>query len=98
MWDNEVNMTKKAPDTAAVNVAEAKQQLSELLGRVAFGGETIVIMRRGRPMAKLVPVGAEEAGHLARVDGFLDEDDPFLEAVEEVVKRRPRHRARATRR
>lgn len=43
-----------------VNVAEAKQHLSDLLGRVAYGKETITITRRGKPMAKLVPVGPEE--------------------------------------
>ncbi|MEK6371064.1 MAG: type II toxin-antitoxin system Phd/YefM family antitoxin [Acidobacteriota bacterium] len=38
-----------------INVAEAKKRLSTLLGRVAFDKETILIMRRGRPMARLVP-------------------------------------------
>ena len=37
-----------------VNVAEAKRRLSELIGRVAFGGAPVLITRRGRPMAKLV--------------------------------------------
>jgi prevent-host-death family protein len=81
----------------AVNVAEAKQQLSELLGRVAFGGETVVIMRRGRPMAKLVPVGGETPGHLAEVEGFLDNDDPFFAEIDDIVERR-RHRPRVVRR
>jgi prevent-host-death family protein len=39
----------------SLNVAEAKKQFSDLLGRVAYGGETILITRRGKPMAKLVP-------------------------------------------
>ncbi|MFQ5792907.1 MAG: type II toxin-antitoxin system Phd/YefM family antitoxin, partial [Acidobacteriota bacterium] len=39
---------------SAVNVADAKRQFSDLLGKVAYGRETIVITRRGRPMAKLV--------------------------------------------
>ena len=38
-----------------INVAEAKRQFSDLLGRVAYRGETVVITRRGKPMAKLVP-------------------------------------------
>jgi prevent-host-death family protein len=38
-----------------LNVAEAKEQFSDLLGRVADGGETIVITRGGKPIAKLVP-------------------------------------------
>ncbi len=44
----------------SLNVAEAKKQFSDLLGRVAYGGETIVITRRGKPMAKLVPPDAPE--------------------------------------
>lgn len=72
-----------------VSVAEAKQNLSELLGRVAFGGETVTILRRGKPMAKLVPIGADsEPGHLADVQGWLDDDDPFFESVERVVASR----------
>jgi len=39
----------------SVNVAEAKQRLSDLLGRVAYGRETVLITRRVRPMARLVP-------------------------------------------
>src|SRR5262245_8693448 len=48
-----VATTARAPTT--VNVAEAKRRLSELVGRVAFGGARVLITRRGRPMAKLVP-------------------------------------------
>jgi prevent-host-death family protein len=44
----------------SLNVAEAKKQFSDLLGRVAYGGETILITRRGKPMAKLVPPDATE--------------------------------------
>jgi prevent-host-death family protein len=44
----------------SVNVAEAKKQFSDLLGRVAYGGETILITRRGKPMAKLVPPDTSE--------------------------------------
>jgi tRNA(fMet)-specific endonuclease VapC len=40
----------------AVSVAEAKRSLSELLSRVAYRGESIVIVKRGKPVARLVPV------------------------------------------
>lgn len=40
---------------AAVNLAEAKAHLSELVSMAQAGKET-VIMRRGRPAARLVPV------------------------------------------
>ena len=82
----------------AINVAEAKKQLSNLLGRVAFGGETILIMRRGRPMARLIPP-EEQPGEqgLASVRGWLSADDPFLTQVDEIVAARVKHRPRTLR-
>lgn len=85
-------MSKKS---TAVSVANAKREFSELLGRVAYGGETIVITRRGRPMAKLVPVLArKETTELENV-GWLDEDDPFFDIVVDIVGERARHSPRA---
>jgi prevent-host-death family protein len=43
---------------ATVNVHEAKTQLSRLLARVE-GGESIIIARKGRPVARLVPIVAK---------------------------------------
>lgn len=40
-----------------VNLNDAKTQLSRLVERAA-AGEEIVIARAGKPMARLVPVGA----------------------------------------
>jgi len=81
-----------------INVADAKKQFSTLLGRVAFGKETILIMRRGRPMARLIPADdqSEESG-LATVQGWLSDDDPFLKAVDEIVTARVKHRPRVLR-
>ena len=41
----------------AINLAEAKAHLSELVSKAQSGEETI-IMRRGQPVARLVPVAA----------------------------------------
>ena len=76
---------------ATLNVAEAKRQFSELLGRVAYRGEEVVITRRGKPMAKLVPVKENVPVHLADVDGWLAEDDPFFDAIDAIVAARSRH-------
>lgn len=73
-----------------VNVAEAKKRLSELLGRVAFGGEQIVITKRGKPMAKLAPV-TQESKHLAEASGWLEEEDAFFSLVENIVANREKH-------
>jgi prevent-host-death family protein len=56
-----------------VSVHEAKTQLSRLLVRV-IAGETIVIARSGRPVARLVPITAPDA---PRVPG---QDDVRLSA------------------
>ena len=52
-----------------VNVHEAKTHLSKLLDRVA-GGETIVIAKSGRPVARLMPLEAV-ASLAERRLGFL---------------------------
>ncbi len=80
---------KKRRSIASVSVAEAKTHLSELLGRVAYGGESVLIVKRGRPMARLVPATAAPASrHLADVRGWLDDDDPFFAELGAIVLRR----------
>lgn len=78
-------MTRKT-----INVAEAKKHLSELLGRVAYGGEQIVITKRGKPLARLVPA-TEDPLHLADARGWLDEEDDFFVLVENIVEDRVKH-------
>ncbi|MDQ1135725.1 prevent-host-death family protein [Microbacterium sp. SORGH_AS 1204] len=39
-----------------VPVSEARGQLSELVNRVRFGGESIVLTRHGKGVAALVPI------------------------------------------
>ena len=68
---------------ATVSVAEAKRDLSALLGRVAQGKETITITRHGKPMAVLGP--PETSGGLASVRGWLDDNDPFFKDIQRVV-------------
>jgi prevent-host-death family protein len=71
-----------------INVAEAKARLSELLAEVAFGRKTITISRRGKPMARLVPIRSEAEAGLARAVGWLDDDDPFFDRIREIVESR----------
>ena len=81
---------------ASVSVAEAKRGFSDLLGRVAYGGESIVITRHGRPMAKLVPADrAVEKKSLAEC-GWLEDDDPFFTLMDEIVAARKEHYPRAS--
>ena len=76
-----------------VSVAEAKKHLSDLLGRVAYGKERIVISRRGKPMAVLVPSGEDLEG-LAAVKGWLSNDDSFFEEISKIIKEREKEKAR----
>ncbi|MEP7184186.1 MAG: type II toxin-antitoxin system Phd/YefM family antitoxin [Betaproteobacteria bacterium] len=55
-----------------VNVHEAKTHLSQLLERVAAGGE-IVIAKAGKPVARLVPLAAAKPKRrLGLLRGQLD--------------------------
>ena len=65
------------------NVREAKTQLSRLLERAAQG-EEVIIARRGRPVAKLVPMRSEprRPGRLrGRIRLGADFDDPLPEEI-----------------
>lgn len=77
-----------------VNVVEAKRSLSELLGRVAYGRETITIVKRGRPMACLVPAISENHRPIEAIKGWLNDDDPFFSVMEEVITERHSHQPR----
>jgi prevent-host-death family protein len=39
---------------ATMNVAEARKQFSELVARVAYTGERVLVERRGKPMVAIV--------------------------------------------
>jgi prevent-host-death family protein len=42
--------------TLSVDTSQVKAQLSEFIGRVAFGHERVLVLRRGKPVAALVSV------------------------------------------
>ena len=73
-----------------VNIAKAKKHFSELLGQVAFGKKHILITKRGKPMARLVPADEIDT-HLSKAKGWLEEDDPFFDAIDGIVKDRGKH-------
>ncbi len=53
---------------SALNIHDAKTHFSRLVDR-AGGGETVVIAKAGKPLAKLVPLSASDAP--AKRIGFL---------------------------
>ena len=73
-----------------VNVAEAKKHFSALLGQVAYGKKHILIMKRGKPMARMIPVEEKEM-HLGNANGWLENDDPFFNVINEIVTDRSKH-------
>jgi len=74
------------------SVAEAKKHFSDLLGRVAYAGESIIISKRGKPLAMLVPSTIEPAAdHLSKVEGWLENSDSFFNIVDQIVHDRGRH-------
>ena len=54
--------------TLEIGLFEAKTHLSELVGRVAEGGEEIVITRRGKPVARLTGLTTGSAVEEALAD------------------------------
>jgi prevent-host-death family protein len=52
-----------------VNIHEAKTHLSRLVEQAAKG-EPFVIAKAGKPMVKVMPLGALEAGQVSRL-GFM---------------------------
>lgn len=47
--------------TLEIPVTEARAQLSDLINRVGYGGERIVLTRHGKPLVALVPAADLEA-------------------------------------
>lgn len=74
--------------TSSVSIAEAKATLSEVVNRVAFGHETVIISRHGRPVAAVVGIAdVEELERLraAQAPGSLAEIVGQWEGFEEIA-------------
>jgi prevent-host-death family protein len=69
------------PGVASISVAEVRKNLVEVLGQVAFGQHSFLITKKGKPVARIVPVAPSELTtprSLADISGWLDSDDPFF--------------------
>jgi len=53
----------------SVNIHEAKTNLSKLVEQAA-GGEPFIIAKAGKPLVKVMPIGAPERAQIKRI-GFL---------------------------
>ncbi len=43
-----------------IGAREARERFADLLGRVHYGGETVIVERSGRPMVAMIPVEMDE--------------------------------------
>ncbi len=53
-----------------ISISSAREEFADALNRVAYGGERIIIKRRGKSIAALVPV--EDAKALERLEEKID--------------------------
>jgi len=84
--------------TKNYSIVEAKKHFSEILGRVAYRGERIVISKRGKPLAMIIPsTGNPGEDHLSKVQGWLDDGDPFFSILDQIVQEREGHVPRVSR-
>jgi prevent-host-death family protein len=60
---------------------EARQKLSELVGRVHYGGDTVILESSGRPMAAVVP--------LEMFDRMMAEREERFRVIDEIRARMP---------
>ncbi len=72
---------------------EARSSFSDLLGRVGYGGEVVVVERSGKPLAVMVPVDvyeqlvAEREERFRIVDRIREQAPPVpTEEIEEDVR------------
>ena len=59
--------------TVSVSTVKARNQFSDLINRVAYGKERVILSRRGRALAGIVPL--EDMRLLEQLEDHLDLDD-----------------------
>ncbi|MFR9792487.1 type II toxin-antitoxin system Phd/YefM family antitoxin [Streptomyces sp. MB22_4] len=63
-----------------IPVTQARAELADLINRVVYGGERVVVTRHGKPLAALV-----SAADLARLDALDAADEPGEEQIASSV-------------
>jgi prevent-host-death family protein len=70
-------VTQKDPDEVQVSVSQARDDFADLVNRAAYKEERVIITRRGRAIAAIVPI--EDVAYLERL-----EDEYDLKMVEDA--------------
>ena len=68
-----------------VSIGRVKRDISELLNRVAYGGERIVLTSRGRPKAAIVSIDDYERLEQEEATESLEEWDAWLAESDRLV-------------
>jgi prevent-host-death family protein len=80
--------------TQSLGAREARSQFADLLGRVHYGGETIIVERSGKPMAAVIPFElyerliAEREARFAIIDRLREKTagTPAVEVLSDVAE------------
>jgi len=87
----------------SVSIAEAKSNFSEYISRVAFAGESILITKRGKPVAGLVSYKElEKLKKIKKSDGLKSligkckEFESFADVIDEVYENREKDIEKST--
>ncbi|MFJ5533290.1 type II toxin-antitoxin system Phd/YefM family antitoxin [Streptomyces sp. NPDC093261] len=74
-----------------IPVTQARAELADLINRVVYGGERVVVTRHGKPLVALV--SAADLERLAALDAAEEQVISSVSGVREVPSVRPeRHR------
>ncbi len=70
---------RKKPSSEAITTVAARQHFSDLINRVAYGKDRILLTRRSRPLAAVVPIE-----DMALLEEIEDRDD--LKAARAAIR------------
>jgi prevent-host-death family protein len=54
-----------------IPVTEARAEFADLINRVGYGGERVIITRHGKPLVALVPAGEAGLGEVPAEDSLV---------------------------
>jgi len=74
--------------TTSISTADARKKFADIVNKVAYGKESIVLTRRGQEIAALVSI--EELELLQQIEDYIDIEDA-KKALAEPGKNIPAH-------
>ena len=68
-----IKMPTESMMTTTISAANARKEFADILNKVAYGSETIVLTRRGKEVAALISM--EDLALLQRLEDYIDIED-----------------------